>query len=394
MKRRTICLLVLSPVIRDARVLRHLKFLGEKYDLIAIGYGADPSQALPGVSLRWHGLTPSRGGKLVKIIRTLARWPGRIIPALDWIPCRMMAEWRAAREIIAGLDYDVFIGNDVSALLLAVWQQQHKGIPFIMDYHEFAPLEAEEKVWHRLFHGPQMHRLLNRYGRQAAGNVTVNSIFARRFEEDYGFKAITVRNAPELQPLPFPAARADGRIHLVFHGHAGGSRNLDQLLRAMALTDDRFVLHLMLTSGGEPDSIYRKLASSTPNGRVIFEDTVAPADIVQRLAGWDIGFNILEPLNYNHRHALPNKFFDYIHAGLATVCSNTVTGRQFVEQYGIGWVLESVTPHSIAALLNSLSPADIDVCRQASLHLREELNAQGEEGRLLELVGGVLGDAF
>lgn len=323
-------------------MLRHLKFLGEHYRLEVIGYGDDPSPALPGVDLRWHPLTPSWGSRWRKVVRTLARWPGRLLPAFDWVPDLMMADWRKARDLVDRLDYDLFFGNDVAPLLIGVRQQKRKGKPFVMDYHEYAPLEAEEKAWHRWFHGPHGYRLLKRYGPRAAGSATVNPMFAERFEKEFGFPAVSVMNAPEWQPLPERPAPRDGRIHLAFHGHAGGDRNLDALLRAMPLLDSRFVLHLMLTSGGEPGSLYRKLAAPLPPGRVVFETPVSPADTVAKLRAWDIGFNILQPLNYNHRHALPNKFFDYIHAGLATVCSDTVTGRDFVERHGIGWILPAL----------------------------------------------------
>jgi glycosyltransferase involved in cell wall biosynthesis len=390
--RQTICLTSFSPIVKDARVLRHLKYLGAHYDLIAIGYGPDPSSALPGVTLRWHSLTPAWGSRWRRIFRTLARWPGRILPAFDWVPDNMMADWRAARDIVDAAEYDLFLGNDVSPLLLAVHQQKRTGKPFVMDYHEYAPLEAEEKRWHRWFHGPHQYRLLKRYGHRAAGSATVNAQFAVRFEKEFGFPAITVMNAPEEIPLPPVPPRTDDRIHLAFHGNAGGDRNLDALIRAMPLLDERFLLHLMLVSGAEPGSSFRQLAEAAP-GRVIFEDPVTPSQTVSRLVPWDIGFNILQPLNYNHRHALPNKFFDYIHAGLATVCSNTVTARDFVEQHDIGWVLPEITPKSLAGLLNGLTLEDIDARKAASLRLRTRVHAAGEEEKLVALVQSVLAAA-
>ncbi|HEX2748636.1 MAG TPA: hypothetical protein VHM91_11600 [Verrucomicrobiales bacterium] len=388
--RKTICLLSFSPVAKDGRVLRHLKFLGEHYDLIAIGYGEDPSPFLPGVRLTWHEVKAPPGGKFRKLYRTLMRWPGRVIPSLDWVPDTMMPDWKEAQAILRGLDYDLFFGNDISALLLAVWQHRTKGKPFFMDYHEFAPLEASEKAWHRWFHGPHGGRLLKRYGRLAAGSSTVNPMFTERFERDFGFPSVSVMNAPVLIDLPPAAPRVDDRIHLVFHGAPQGDRNLDVLIRAMPLLDNRFVLHLLLSSGAEDGSLYRRLAAAAPPGRIVFEENVRPAGMVARLTGWDIGFNILTPLNYNHNHALPNKFFDYIHAGLASVCSNTVTASDFVSRYGIGWVLDAITPECIAALLLSLTPEDIAVRKAAALRLREQIHARAEEAHLVSLVQKIL----
>lgn len=392
MSRPTVCVLSFSNISQDARVLRHLDYLGRHFRLIAIGFGGTPAAALPGVEMEWHQLPDAPGGMVRKVIRTLLRWPGRVIPPLDWLPDLMMNYWREARRIMKAARYDLFLGNDVCTLLLGAWQKRESGRPFVMDYHEFAPLEAEEKTVHRWFHGPRADRLLRRYGRMAAGSTTVNTMFAERFERDYGFPALTVMNAPELQALPEVPPREDGRIHLVFHGNAGGDRNLDALIGAMKLLDDRFVLHLMLTAGGEEGSFWRRQAAGL-EGRVVFEKTVKPSQIVMTLAGWDIGFNILEPLNYNHRHALPNKFFDYIHAGLATVCSNTITGQQFVKNYGIGWALETVTPRSIAELLQSVTPAEMASRKTAALKLRQTLNAESEETVLVGLVARTLGVA-
>ena len=381
--RPTICLLSLSAIASDARVLRHLKFLGADFDLIAIGYGDDPSPRLPGVRLRWHGIRPAWGGKVRKVVRTLLRWPGRILPALDWVPDQMMADWRAARDIVGAAQYDLFFGNDVAPLLIGAWQQKRTGRPFLMDYHEYAPLEAEEKAWHRWFHGPQMHRLLKRYGRLAAGSATVNSQFAARFGEEFGFHPVTVMNAPELVELPPPAPRDDDRIHLAFHGNPGG-RNLETLLQAMPLTDERFVLHLMLVSGTEEGSAFRRLAALAP-GRVIFEPAVAPSETVRTLSQWDIGFNILPPINYNHSHALPNKFFDYVHAGLGVICSNSVIARELTAEHGFGWVLAEVTPQSIAARLRDLTLAQIAEKKAASLRWRTLVHAGTEEAKIVEL---------
>lgn len=388
--RPVICYVRFAYFTKEARVLRHLRFLGEHFDFMGIGYGEDPSPLLPGVNIQWHPVEQAWGSRTLKILRTLARWPGRIIPPLDWLPDSMMADWRAARKIIAGLNYDLFLGSDMGPLLLAVWQQRTKGKPFLMDYHEYAPLEAEEKLYHRWFHGPHAHRLLKRYSGLARGSSMVNEQFAERMSREYDTPAICVMNAPELITLPALPPRSDGRIHLAFHGYPGGGRNLEVLLRAMPLLDDRFVLHLMLMSDTGEGTEWRRLAAQAPAGRVIFEDTVPPRETVGRLVHWDIGFNILQPLNYNHRHALPNKFFDYIHAGLATVCSNTVTGTEFVEKYGLGWVLPEITPESLAGFLQRLTPEDLAAKKAAALLVREQIHAQGEEAKLLALVNSVL----
>ena len=44
MSRKRVCIISYSPIARDARVLRQIKYLGAHFDLTVIGYGARPSR--------------------------------------------------------------------------------------------------------------------------------------------------------------------------------------------------------------------------------------------------------------------------------------------------------------------------------------------------------------
>ena len=53
-------------------------------------------------------------------------------------------------------------------------------------------------------------------------------------------------------------------------------------------------------------------------------------------ASADIGINLLEDLNLSKVYASPNKLFEYIHAGIPVLCSNTIENERILNKYQIG----------------------------------------------------------
>jgi glycosyltransferase involved in cell wall biosynthesis len=328
-----------------------------------------------------------------KVLRMGARFAGRVLPFVDNLSWRLNEAESECRQRLAAIECDLVLGNDTNTLRPVALHHQATGIPFIMDYHEFAPLEASQKPVHHWITGPFHHRLLKRFARLAAANVTVNRTFVDRFRADYGIEACTVRNAPELRELPPARPRTDDRIHLVFHGFPGPDRNVDTLLRAMAMTRDHVQLHLMLKSGTEEGGLIRTLAAACPPGRVVFEESVPIAEVLPKLVEWDVGFNILTPCNYNNRHALPNKLFDYIHAGMACIFSDTESAHELIAEADFGWIApgQQVTPEGLAEIINRLTPEEIERKKAIARELRLKVHAEAEEQNLTATVARVFG---
>jgi len=69
---------------------------------------------------------------------------------------------------------------------------------------------------------------------------------------------------------------------------------------------------------------------------------------------------MLPPSNFNHRHALPNKLFEFIQARLAVAVGPSPDMAELVKAHEIGVVSPNFTPQSFAATLNKLRLEDID----------------------------------
>jgi len=88
---------------------------------------------------------------------------------------------------------------------------------------------------------------------------------------------------------------------------------------------------------------------------------------------------------YNNMVALPNKFFEFISAGLAVCIGPSPAMAQVIREFGAGKVSETFNPQDFGAMLSSLSSDDIDKMKRNSIRARENLNADVEMKKLLDL---------
>jgi hypothetical protein len=382
-----------SPVARDARVLRQIRYLGLGYDLVVIGFG-DGHPTWPGSpGVTWLPVAPA--DKNLK-----SRLGGVIYPLLGKLTSRAYDAWfwrkphrRAALELAVAHRCDAYHANDWDALPIAAEAAARYGVPLVFDAHEYAPLEfGQRRLW-RFLYTPAITHTLHKYGRRIAAATTVAQPIADRYRREFGWEMQTVLNAPEQQSVLSHDLDAE-RIRLIHHGGAIRGRRLERMIEVVGLTSSRYTLHFMLTPN-QPDylAFLRAFAEQTAPGRVTFHDPVRPEQVVQEIARYDAGFYLLEPDNYNNASALPNKLFDFINAGLAVCIGPSPEMARLVRAHGCGAVAPSFAPAAVAAMLDALTPADFDRMRANSLKAGETLNAQVEMGKLYALYDRLLGQA-
>jgi hypothetical protein len=162
------------------------------------------------------------------------------------------------------------------------------------------------------------------------------------------------------------------------------------MIETLSLTDARYVLHLMLMDRSRGYiSDLKGMAQRLAPGRVFFHPPVPPREIVNRISEFDIGFYLIPAVSFNQLAALPNKFFDFVMAGLAVCIGPSPEMARLVRQFGFGLVAPSLDPQSVAALLNALSVEEIDQMKQRALKARDSLNADTELAKLVELYAGL-----
>lgn len=126
--------------------------------------------------------------------------------------------------------------------------------------------------------------------------------------------------------------------------------------------------------------------------RVYFHSPVSPQEIVNNLASYDMGFYLLPFTNYNNSVALPNKFFDFIMAGLAVCIGPSPEMARLTNIFEIGVVSDTFEPQEVAAKLNALSALDIDQYKHNAIKARDSLNADVEMQKLVNIYKTLLND--
>ncbi len=132
------------------------------------------------------------------------------------------------------------------------------------------------------------------------------------------------------------------------------------------------------------------LAHRHATGRVFFHPAVKPSEIVQTISQYDLGFYLLPQTSFNNEAALPNKFFDFLAAGLGTVVGPSPAMAQIIHTYGSGVVCPSIVPSDVADTLNLLTRVHIEELRRNAQAAARDINADVEMSRLIAIYARIL----
>lgn len=399
MIRRRVCILSLSDLARDGRVLRQIDAAAAAgYAVTVVGWGRADLVPLPeGVELR--PVSPVRLRRAARAAQALRLLLGRV--SSSWFT---RWYWRkpdhaAARDAIVAARPDLIHANEAIGLpaalaaadVLAGGSAGRSRIPVLFDAHEYSPDRLPHGTPTRFLAQPFYTWLIRTLAPRAAAMTTVADGIAARYRDAFGLDPVVIRNCPRYEALPF-VPTDPARIRLAHHGVALRARRLADMIAVVAACDERFVLDFMLVESdpGCVDDLRDQAAQLAP-GRITFSPPVAPAAIAAALnARADVGLFLLPPVDFSYRHALPNKLFEFIMAGLAVAIGPSPEMARVVAEHGCGLVADDFAPATLAARLNDLTAAEIDAWKRRSLEAARSLNAETEMGRLTALYASLL----
>lgn len=397
-RRPLIACLAFSPIARDARVLRQARALAALGDTVVFGYGprTDDGRDLGGGATFAPIGAPARGAMLDRLTKASLLALGRVAPR-GWRP-GLYHRWfwryelyQRARIALVAHAPDVIVANDWNALPVAVEAGRALGAGVVVDLHEFAPRQFEDRPLWRTFVAPAIDVLLAEYLPRANAALTVGDALAEAYGRRFGVRPIVVLNAPARQELPPPRATASDHIRLVHHGVAARGRHLETMVEAVAAAGDRFSLDLVLVPTDAPYvAELTALAARLAPARITVRPPVAPDDIVPLLAAYDVGIFVLPPTTFNHANALPNKLFDFIAAGLAVCVGPSPAMADLVRRHRCGVVADGFDAAATARCLAALTGEAIDGYKAAARTAAASLNAEAGAETLRDVVAGVL----
>ena len=383
-----ICILSFSYIERDARVLRQIKYLKDYYNITVIGFGNIPAIFANEQGITWRLIEKDLSAGMPDRVKgwfTLT-FAGRLMPTLyeSWYWSK--TQFQEALRLAKSSGCQAFHANDWNALPVAAEAAKTLGAYLVFDAHEYSPLQFENIWIWRFLYRHAIIQMLKRYAPAVDKSMTVAPRIAERYRRESNLDPIIVLNAPDRVVLPERQVSTDENIRLIHHGGNQRSRKLENMIKAVALARPQISLDLMLVNGDPPYYDYLKeLAKSLAPDRIRVIDPVPPDQIILKIADYDMGISIFNPRSYNQFVALPNKFFDFINAGLAICTGPSPSMKEIVEQYRIGCVTPSFEPEDVAHTLNQLNRESITAMQAASRQAAEVFNAETEMKKVVQI---------
>jgi len=249
----------------------------------------------------------------------------------------------------------LLVANDLDTLLATWLASRIKRNPVVYDSHEYYCGTPElvsrpfvQGIWRRIERWifPKLKDI-----------ITVNDSIAALYEKEYGKKLHVVRNIPRKQNFQVSETRKDlglpeGKNILLLQG-AGINidRGVEELVEAMQYVNDNTML-VIVGSGDVIDMLKKNVRELGLDEKIRFIPKVPFQKLKAYTVNADFGLTVDKDTNINYRYSLPNKLFDYIHAGIPVIASRLTEIEKIITQYNIGTFIENHDPQHIAEVLN------------------------------------------
>lgn len=367
--------LVFSDLNYDARVTRQIRWLTEKYQVTAVCFAG--RNDLPDVTFEEILMT-----KLTLLRKLLLT--GALIFKSFALANKLQHGYFNRLKHLNG--FDIIIANDVETLPLAFQLSSNRKV--IFDAHEYAPRHFEDKKWWRILFAPWYHYLCKRYIPQVQGMTTVSTGLANEYEVNYKRRPLITTNATKFHDLsPTPV---NDPIRIVHHGIFNKSRKIEKMIEMMGILGEGYTLDLILmvpeyASEATKNYFEGLKTESKKLHNVRFLPALSNDEIVSSINSYDIGLFLLEPINFNYAHALPNKLFDFLQARLAIAIGPSKEMAKIVNEYNLGVVSKTFEAKDLAQEIQKLSPLDIELFKTNSHRHAQGLSEESNRTTFLNL---------
>lgn len=273
---------------------------------------------------------------------------------------------------------DALCAIDLDTILPCLFISKLKGIPRVYDAHEYFTELKEvrtrplvKKIWLGIerFAVPKY-----RYG------YTVSDGLAEEFRGKYQRDYKVVRNLPVLKEL-LPVKKENK--FLLFQGAVNEARGFEYLIPAMKSVNYKLVI---CGDGNFMGQLKELIRQNNVASKIELTGMLLPEELRSIAQKATLGIGLAEKEGLNQFLALPNKFFEYMHAGLPQIAMNYPEYKKINNQFKVAVLLDSLLVEEISAAINHLMENDtvLNELHQNCLKAREAYCWQYEEKKLIK----------
>ncbi len=208
---------------------------------------------------------------------------------------------------------------------------------------------------------------------------TVNESIAQLYRDKYKKDVAVVRNiSPTWKPLSVMTKSdlgiPDDKFIIIIQG-AGINidRGAEEAVEAM-----KHIENAALIIVGDGDVIPQLKLTVTNydlNEKVLFFGKRPYSEMMNFTYLADVGLTLDKPTNLNYKFSLPNKVFDYIHAGTPIICTDLVEVSAIINKHSIGLILPELSPENLVEKITYL---------QQNASILQEMQSNCQKASLVE----------
>lgn len=285
---------------------------------------------------------------------------------------------------------DIILANDLDTLWPAFLVGRLRSKKLVYDSHEYfteaaglADNKFAKKVWSKIekWIFPKLKHV-----------YTVNESIAEIYRNLYKVDVKVVRNIPIAQEQKEKKDRAElglpkeKKIVLLQGAFIDINRGALAVAHAMKYLDDD-VLFLLIGAGEEWDRV-AELRASDPElaERIKLLPKLPFEELQQYTMNADLGLSLDKDLYLNYKLSLPNKLFDYIHAGTPVLLSPLPELKRVLAEFEIGMTIEGHEPEHIAQKIKEALKSDRRELWKKNLAAASEHYTWGNEEKVLHKI--------
>ncbi|MBN2423850.1 MAG: glycosyltransferase family 4 protein [Calditrichaceae bacterium] len=209
---------------------------------------------------------------------------------------------------------------------------------------------------------------------------------------------VVVRNTPEFKRIKagHQVVRNKFRIPAdhwigIYQGMLFEGRGLRNLIRAIP-GRDKFTL-IIVGQGPLMPELKNMAKELKIEDRVIYTGLVPFYELHDYTASADIGFTIISGKGLSYYHALPNKLFEYIQAGIPVIGSDYPEIKKIIEEDDIGYTVNPESVEEISqAIKKMLDEENYKKFKNRILKISEKYTWQQESQIYLRTIKSVLSE--
>ena len=286
---------------------------------------------------------------------------------------------------------DLIYANDLDTLAPCYFVSKIKNTRLIYDTHELFTEVPEltsrpkiQNIWLKIESTifPKLKQV-----------ITVNDSIAKIYMQKYNVAVTSVRNVPiydredVIRNTRKELNLRDEDFILIIQGSGlNKDRGIEEAISAMQYCTDCVLL--LVGDGDVIPKAKKMVAEQKMEATVRFIPRRPYQELMKITRIADLGLLLDKNTSLNQGLALPNKLFDYIHAGIPILSSNLTEISKIIKQYGVGIFLLEIEPKTISETILKYK-SNITLQKQHRINCRnaaEQENWQVEQQKLIAII--------